>query len=114
MATTCLTWQPPAHMATTFLIRQVMNVVLPELPRGLGAQRVWRARFSAVSEASVTTAMSRLGEPNEAEASAVDARQELDLMLGVTTTTTMCHSNNDHVSQQQPWMLRMLGCLEHT
>ena len=38
-------------MVTTFLIRQVMNVVLPELAPG-GGQRVWRARFSAVSEAT--------------------------------------------------------------
>ena len=38
-------------------------------------------------QASVSTAMSRLAEPNEAEASAVDARQELDLKLGAATTT---------------------------
>ena len=38
-------------------------------------QQVWRARFSAVSEASFKAAMASLGVPNEAEASAVDARQ---------------------------------------
>eukprot|EP00966_Prymnesium_polylepis_P026814 619311-Prymnesium_polylepis.1 len=40
-------------------------------------QQVWRARFSAVSEASFRAAMASLVEPNEHEASAVDARQVL-------------------------------------
>lgn len=49
-------------------------------------ERVWRAKFSAVTEREVRAAMSRLGKPSQAEAAAVDARQEMDLKVGVAFT----------------------------
>jgi len=47
---------------------------------------VLRARFSAVTREAVERAMRTLGKPNENEALAVDARQELDLKMGVAFT----------------------------
>ena len=60
---------------------EVMHKCCPAMEAGPG-QRVWRARFSAVSEEAVLGAMRALGVPDEAQASAVDARQELDLKAG--------------------------------
>lgn len=71
---------------------EVMSVVVPRLQRltaggaaerSLSRQRVWRARFSALTRQDVLRALSTLGQPNQLEARAVDARQELDLKLGV-------------------------------
>jgi DNA topoisomerase-3 len=47
---------------------------------------VLRARFSAVTAHDVRAALGSLGVPNECEARAVDARQELDLRIGVAFT----------------------------
>ncbi|EFJ52569.1 hypothetical protein VOLCADRAFT_79203 [Volvox carteri f. nagariensis] len=49
-------------------------------------QSVLRARFSAITAPEIRAAMSNLVLPNEAEALAVDARQELDLRVGVSFT----------------------------
>ena len=68
---------------------EVMHNCVPSM-RTRSGQQVWRARFSAVSEASIRAAMDDLGEPNENEASAVDARQELDLRVGVAFTRFQC------------------------
>ena len=72
---------------------EVMHIVLSTLrpPR-----KVWRAQFSAVSAASISAAMSSLRSPNEDEASAVDARQELDLKVGVAFTRFLTHHCADH------------------
>jgi DNA topoisomerase-3 len=51
-----------------------------------GERRILRAKFSAVTKESVERAMTTLGEPNRNEALAVDARQELDLKMGVAFT----------------------------
>ena len=76
---------------------EVMHIALPAMRRAPpGQQRVWRAFFSAVSAASISAAMSDLREPNQDEASAVDARQELDLKVGVAFTRFLTHHCNDH------------------
>lgn len=49
-------------------------------------RRILRAKFSAVTKDSIERAMTSLGEPNRNEALAVDARQELDLKMGVAFT----------------------------
>ena len=47
---------------------------------------ILRAKFSAITESAIKTAMQNLTLPNENEALAVDARQELDLKVGVSFT----------------------------
>jgi DNA topoisomerase-3 len=45
--------------------------------------RVYRAHFSAINTSDIQTAYQTLGKPDKYQASSVDARQELDLKVGV-------------------------------
>lgn len=58
---------------------EVLECCTPALAAARPRRHVWRARFSAISPPEIHAAMASLGEPNEHEALAVDARQELDL-----------------------------------
>jgi DNA topoisomerase-3 len=64
-----------------FEVMECVRGRMTRLPHG--QQQVFRAKFSAVARADIEKAMTCLGEPNENESLAVDARQELDLKVGV-------------------------------
>lgn len=68
---------------------EVMDACVPVMRPPPGAKQeafVHRAKFSAVTKESIENAMTSLGSPNRNEALAVDARQELDLKIGVAFT----------------------------
>ena len=65
---------------------EVMDAVVPQMRGGGGLRNVYRAKFSAISKSSVENAMKNLAKPNKDESDAVDARQELDLKMGVAFT----------------------------
>lgn len=60
---------------------EVLECAAPALAPARPRRHAWRARFSAITAPEIHAAMASLGEPNEAEALAVDARQELDLKV---------------------------------
>ena len=64
----------------------MIDACAPVMRPNRGDTFVHRAKFSAVSKESIERAMRTLGAPNRAEALAVDARQELDLKVGVAFT----------------------------
>ena len=46
-------------------------------------QKIFRAKFSAITPSDINNAMKNLGAPNEYESLSVEARQELDLKVCV-------------------------------
>lgn len=62
---------------------EVLDVLQSRLARGVRGQQVFRAKFSAIAKPDIERAMRTLVEPNRNEALAVDARQEIDLKVGV-------------------------------
>ena len=66
---------------------EVMDACVPVMrPVKRFTPPVRRAKFSAVTKPSVEAAMRNLGDPDVRQARAVDARQELDLKIGVAFT----------------------------
>ncbi|GAA5817347.1 hypothetical protein MFLAVUS_010891 [Mucor flavus] len=68
---------------------EVIENCLPNMrhpQQGGKMANVLRAKFSAITKEDVHRAMNNLGKPNENESRAVDARQELDLKVGVAFT----------------------------
>jgi len=68
-----------------------MNIPFPVIectgfPESDSGRRIYRARFSSVTEKDILNAMDNLVEPSKDEALAVDARQEIDLKVGVAFT----------------------------
>ena len=55
-------------------------------PDGTPVRRIHRAKFSAISRDALRDAFRDLGEPDAALSRSVDARQELDLRVGVAMT----------------------------
>jgi DNA topoisomerase III len=64
---------------------EVMDCVKPNMARcsHRSRQTIFRAHFSAITPKDIQLAMENLGEPNRHESMAVEARQELDLKVGV-------------------------------
>ena len=69
---------------------EVMDACVPVMARdrekNASSKKVQRAKFSAVTKQSIENAMRSLGEPDVNQARAVDARQEIDLKIGVAFT----------------------------
>jgi len=66
---------------------EVLGIVMPVMKNGGNNnktfERVYRAHFSAISEGDILKAYEKLGKPDQHQSQAVDARQELDLKIGV-------------------------------
>ena len=52
---------------------------------------IFRARFSALTDVHIKAAWQRPDKPDERQAQAVDARQEIDLKVGVSFTRLLTH-----------------------
>ena len=62
---------------------EVLNIVLNKLAGDSSYDRVYRAYFSAINPSDIQKAYHSLGKPDRNQSLSVDARQELDLKVGV-------------------------------
>lgn len=65
---------------------EVIDCVSSAMNKRGGEQVIYRAKFSAITEKDIFSAMQKLGYPNKNESLSVDARQELDLRIGCAFT----------------------------
>lgn len=64
---------------------EVLEICKKNIPRSKKTQRVFRAKFSSIANKDIVAAFEDLKyEPNYHEAISVDARQVLDLKIGVS------------------------------
>jgi DNA topoisomerase-3 len=64
--------------------------------------RVWRVHFSSLAPADLAKAFSNLRKPNPWESRCVEARQEIDLKVGVALTRLITSSLRDSVTDLCP------------
>ena len=63
---------------------EVLDICKKNIPKSRNLQRVYRAKFSSIAKKDIVSAFEGLKhEPNYNEALSVDARQVLDLKIGV-------------------------------
>ena len=62
---------------------EVLDCCLAHMKGGAPYDRVYRAHFSAINPADIRKAYGALGKPDRCQSLSVDARQELDLKVGV-------------------------------
>ena len=62
---------------------EVLDCCLAHMKGGAPYDRVYRAHFSAINPSDIRKAYGALGKPDRCQSLSVDARQELDLKVGV-------------------------------
>lgn len=67
-----------------------------------GDARIWRARFSSLAPTDIQAAYAVLQKPNPWEAKSVDARQVIDLKVGVAFTRLITANLRDRVRDLAP------------
>eukprot|EP00667_Euglena_gracilis_P002024 EG_transcript_2024 len=86
---------------------EVISVVRPFFP---SEENIFRAHFSALTQREITKAWRELGRPNVNLSLAVDARQELDLKIGVAFTRYLTRELRAAAQQAfNDWDLRLIS-----